>query len=205
MGCHLRHRRPGAHGGPIRGAMDMHVAGRGRSPGQAGARAEARRDIATFDAGRTQPGSRGDRQRPFGMLVTAVLPKAFEQAFGMLGRAEPWRSSACRRVASALPIFDTVLKRITVRGSIVGTRQDLEEALAFAVDGAVAAHFAWDEIDNINVDLPAHGARRHRRPHRARFSRGANRGLTLHHRLLGSGTSSKPLARMQAFVRSSSR
>jgi len=43
-----------------------------------------------------------------------------------------------------------VLKRITVRGSIVGTRQDLQEALTFAGDGAVAAHFSWDNLENIN-------------------------------------------------------
>ncbi|TCU31235.1 hypothetical protein EV130_101812 [Rhizobium azibense] len=42
-------------------------------------------------------------------------------------------------------------KRITVRGSIVGTRQDLEEALAFAGDGKVSAHFAWDKLENINA------------------------------------------------------
>ena len=50
----------------------------------------------------------------------------------------------------SLPIFETVLKRITVRGSIVGTRQDLEEALAFAGEGKVAAHFSWDSLENIN-------------------------------------------------------
>jgi D-arabinose 1-dehydrogenase-like Zn-dependent alcohol dehydrogenase len=37
-----------------------------------------------------------------------------------------------------------------VRGSIVGTRQDLEEALAFAGSGAVSAHFSWDNLENIN-------------------------------------------------------
>ena len=30
------------------------------------------------------------------------------------------------------PIFDVVLKRLTIRGSIVGTRKDLQEALEFA-------------------------------------------------------------------------
>src|SRR5678815_2384302 len=50
----------------------------------------------------------------------------------------------------SLPIFNMVLKRITVRGSIVGTRQDLEEALAFAGSGAVSAHFSWDKLQNIN-------------------------------------------------------
>ena len=37
-------------------------------------------------------------------------------------------------------IFDVVLKRITVRGSIVGTRKDLTEVLAFAAEGKVTAH-----------------------------------------------------------------
>jgi hypothetical protein len=50
----------------------------------------------------------------------------------------------------SLPIFNMVLKRITVRGSIVGTRQDLEEALTFARSAAVSAHFSWDKLQNIN-------------------------------------------------------
>jgi propanol-preferring alcohol dehydrogenase len=50
-----------------------------------------------------------------------------------------------------LPIFEIVLKRITVRGSIVGTRNDLREALAFAGEGAVASHFSWDRLENINA------------------------------------------------------
>ena len=40
----------------------------------------------------------------------------------------------------ATPIFDVVLKRITIRGSIVGTRKDLAEALAFAAEGKVHSH-----------------------------------------------------------------
>ena len=38
-----------------------------------------------------------------------------------------------------MPIFEVVLKRITIRGSIVGTRNDLAEALAFAGEGQVKA------------------------------------------------------------------
>jgi propanol-preferring alcohol dehydrogenase len=49
-----------------------------------------------------------------------------------------------------MPIFDTVLKRITVRGSIVGTRQDLEESLAMAANGFVTAEYTWDKLENIN-------------------------------------------------------
>jgi hypothetical protein len=37
------------------------------------------------------------------------------------------------------PLFDVVLNCITVRGSLVGTRQDMAEALAFAAEGKVKA------------------------------------------------------------------
>jgi hypothetical protein len=40
-----------------------------------------------------------------------------------------------------LPIFDVVLNAKTVRGSIVGTRKDMEEALMFAGEGKNAAHY----------------------------------------------------------------
>ncbi|WP_157019109.1 alcohol dehydrogenase AdhP [Mesorhizobium xinjiangense] len=85
-----------------------------------------------------------------GVLVTAVSPKAFEQAFGMLRAHGTMALVGLPPGMFAMPIFDTVLKRITIRGSIVGTRQDLEEALDFAGDSAVAAHFSWDKLDNIN-------------------------------------------------------
>jgi propanol-preferring alcohol dehydrogenase len=43
-----------------------------------------------------------------------------------------------------------VLNAKTVRGSIVGTRKDLEEALAFAGEGKVKTHYSTDRIENIN-------------------------------------------------------
>ena len=49
-----------------------------------------------------------------------------------------------------MPIFDVVLKAQTVRGSIVGTRKDLEEALAFAGEGKVKATVKADRLENIN-------------------------------------------------------
>lgn len=48
------------------------------------------------------------------------------------------------------PIFDVVLKRITIRGSIVGTRNDLAEALWFAGEGNVAATVAPRKLEEIN-------------------------------------------------------
>jgi propanol-preferring alcohol dehydrogenase len=48
------------------------------------------------------------------------------------------------------PIFDVVLKGITIRGSIVGTRKDLGEALAFAAEGKVKAHIHEAKLEDIN-------------------------------------------------------
>jgi len=50
----------------------------------------------------------------------------------------------------ALPIFEVVLKRLTVRGSIVGTRQDLAEALMFVAEGKVSAQVESRPLSEIN-------------------------------------------------------
>lgn len=85
-----------------------------------------------------------------GVLVTAVHPQAFAQATGM-----------CRRhgtvVFVGLPpgdfpadIFSTVLNRLTIRGSIVGTRQDMVEALDFYARGEIHPTVAVERLDDIN-------------------------------------------------------
>jgi len=43
-----------------------------------------------------------------------------------------------------------VLNRYTIRGSIVGTRLDLEEALAFAAEGKVRATIETLALESIN-------------------------------------------------------
>jgi len=86
-----------------------------------------------------------------GVLVTAVSNAAFAQAVGMLRRGGFMSLVGLPPGDFPLPIFEIVLKRITVRGSIVGTRNDLREALAFAAEGKVATHFSWDRLENINA------------------------------------------------------
>jgi len=49
-----------------------------------------------------------------------------------------------------LSVFNTVLNGITVRGSIVGTRLDLQEALNFAAAGKVRATVATEKLQDIN-------------------------------------------------------
>ncbi|TGV93915.1 zinc-dependent alcohol dehydrogenase, partial [Mesorhizobium sp. M2E.F.Ca.ET.154.01.1.1] len=43
------------------------------------------------------------------------------------------------------------LKRITLRGSIVGTRRDLDEAIAFAAEGKVKAEITKAPLGDINA------------------------------------------------------
>ncbi|CBV42702.1 alcohol dehydrogenase AdhP [Halomonas elongata] len=86
-----------------------------------------------------------------GALVTAVSPKAFEQALGMIRRGGTVALNGLPPGDFPLPIFDMVLNGITVRGSIVGTRLDLQEALDFAGEGKVQATVKTEKLENINT------------------------------------------------------
>jgi alcohol dehydrogenase, propanol-preferring len=85
-----------------------------------------------------------------GVLVTAVSPKAFEQALGMVARRGTVSLVGLPPGDFPLSIFNTVLNGITVRGSIVGTRLDLQEALDFAGQGKVKATVATARLEGIN-------------------------------------------------------
>lgn len=85
-----------------------------------------------------------------GVLVTAVSPKAFEQALGMTSRGATVALNGLPPGDFPLSIFDMVLNGTTVRGSIVGTRLDLQEALDFAADGKVKSINTIEPLDNIN-------------------------------------------------------
>ncbi|WP_024868317.1 alcohol dehydrogenase AdhP [Pseudoxanthomonas suwonensis] len=85
-----------------------------------------------------------------GALVTAVSPAAFEQAQGMVRRGGTVSLVGLPPGSFPLDIFGMVLNGITVRGSIVGTRLDLQESLRFAADGKVAATVSTDRLENIN-------------------------------------------------------
>lgn len=86
-----------------------------------------------------------------GILVTAVSTSAFAQALKMVRRKGTVSLVGLPPGEFPTPIFDVVLKRITVRGSIVGTRRDLDEAIAFAADGKVRAEIAKAPLADINA------------------------------------------------------
>ncbi len=85
-----------------------------------------------------------------GVLVTAVSLGAFRQAIGMLRRGGTCVLCGLPPGEFPVSIFDLVLNRYTLRGSIVGTRKDLEEALAFAADGKVEATIEMQPLESIN-------------------------------------------------------
>ena len=85
-----------------------------------------------------------------GVLVTAVSPKAFEQAVKIVRRGGTMVLNGLPPGKFDLSIFDMVLDGITVRGSIVGTRLDLKEALDIAARGKVKAHISVEPLENIN-------------------------------------------------------
>jgi propanol-preferring alcohol dehydrogenase len=85
-----------------------------------------------------------------GVLVTAISPAAFQQAIGCARRRGTVALVGLPPGEFPTPIFDVVLKRITVRGSIVGTRKDLAEALAFAAEGKVKTTVAVEPLSAVN-------------------------------------------------------
>ncbi|HCB47722.1 MAG TPA: alcohol dehydrogenase AdhP [Algoriphagus sp.] len=86
-----------------------------------------------------------------GVLVTAVSPVAFRQALDLLRRKGTLVMNGLPPGSFDLPIFGTVLNRYTVRGSIVGTRKDLQEAIDFAMEGKVTTTVKSAPLEDINL------------------------------------------------------
>lgn len=85
-----------------------------------------------------------------GALVTAVNGKAFPQAVGSLRRGGTVSLVGLPPEQFPLDIFSVVLNGWTVRGSIVGTRRDMEEAIDFFARGKITPTYAVEPLDNIN-------------------------------------------------------
>lgn len=85
-----------------------------------------------------------------GVLVTAVNPAAFSQAIGFARRGGTIVLVGLPPGDFGVPIFDVVLRALTIRGSIVGTRQDMAEALDFYSRGLIKPTVAAAELSEIN-------------------------------------------------------
>ncbi len=85
-------------------------------------------------------------------VVLAASPRVFEQAFASLRRGG---RLVCVGLpadggAMSIPIFETVLKGITIIGSIVGTRQDLAEVFALHAAGKTRVIAETRSLDDVN-------------------------------------------------------
>ncbi|EGD59192.1 Alcohol dehydrogenase GroES domain protein [Novosphingobium nitrogenifigens DSM 19370] len=110
--------------------------------------------IATINALHENPGEairKATGSGAQGVLVTAVGTSAFRQAIDMVDRGGTIALNGLPPGEFGLPIFDVVLEGITVRGSIVGTRLDLQESLDFAAAGKVRATIETAKLDDINA------------------------------------------------------
>lgn len=85
-----------------------------------------------------------------GVLITAPSLPAFTQGVGMT------RKFGCCVLVGLppgefpTPLFDVVANCISIRGSFVGTRRDMAEALAFAAAGKVKADIELQPLSAIN-------------------------------------------------------
>jgi len=89
-------------------------------------------------------------------VVLAVIPQVFEQAFASLrrgGRLVCVGLPPETEGPMSLPIFPTVLKGISVIGSIVGTRADLAEVFELHAQGRTRVISETRKIDQVNESI----------------------------------------------------
>ena len=94
-----------------------------------------------------------------GVLITAPSLGAFKQGVGMTRKRGTCVLVGLPPGEFPVPLFDVVANCITIRGSFVGTRQDMAEALAFAAEGKVKADIELQPLSSINdvFDRLEHG------------------------------------------------
>lgn len=107
---------------------------------------------ATVNGAQVDPAQ--EIQKRFGgvqaAISVAVTKKAFKQAYHSLKRGGTLVLVGLPNDELPIPIFDTVLNGVTVKGSIVGTRKDLQEALEFAAQGKVKVNIETQPLEKIN-------------------------------------------------------
>jgi len=85
-----------------------------------------------------------------GVLITAPSLSAFKQGVGMTRKCGTCVLVGLPPGEFPISLFDVVANCITIRGSFVGTRQDMAETLAFAAAGKVKADIELQPLSAIN-------------------------------------------------------
>ena len=83
-------------------------------------------------------------------LITAPSLIAFKQGIGMTRKRGTCVLVGLPPGEFPVPLFDVVANCITIRGSFVGNREDMAEALDFAVRGKVTADVELQPLSEIN-------------------------------------------------------
>ncbi len=86
-----------------------------------------------------------------GVLITAPSLGAFKQGVGMARKRGTCVLVGLPPGEFAIPLFDVVANCITIRGSFVGTREDMAEALSFAAEGKVKADIELQPLSAVNT------------------------------------------------------
>lgn len=84
-------------------------------------------------------------------VCTAVSKAGFESAYRSVRRGGTCVLVGLPPEQMPIPIFDTVINGVSVVGSIVGTRRDLQECLDFAARGKVKAIIQTRTLEEINA------------------------------------------------------
>lgn len=85
-----------------------------------------------------------------GVLITAPSLEAFKLGVGMTRKRGTCVLTGLPPGEFPFPLFDVVLNCITARGSLVGTRKDMADTLAFAAEGKVKADIELQPLSAIN-------------------------------------------------------
>lgn len=85
-----------------------------------------------------------------GVLVTAVHESAFGQALDMARRNGTIVFNGLPPGEFPASVFNIVFKGLTIRGSLVGTRQDMAEALDFFARGLIKPTVSSCSLDEVN-------------------------------------------------------
>jgi propanol-preferring alcohol dehydrogenase len=94
-----------------------------------------------------------------GVLITAPSLGAFKQGVGMTRKRGTCVLVGLPPGDFPVPLFEVVADCITIRGSFVGTREDMAECLSFAAEGKVKADVELQPLSRINdvFDRLEHG------------------------------------------------
>ena len=100
--------------------------------------------VAAENAGRTLQKEHGGVHAAIVMTASSV---AIQQAFRALKRGGTLILVGLSVNSYELPLTDTILRGVTIRGSYLGTREDLEQVFKLARSGAIRAHVQQHELE----------------------------------------------------------